>query len=215
MPRSVTVTFADGSSFMYDDVPDTVTPNQVEERATRDFPDRQIVEVFGGDRMVSEMREAIASGQATMDDLRGIAQRYNRDIENPEAAQYWLDYAADNPGAEIPENLARPPVGRMEATLSGIERNLRPFGEFAEKLNPLSYVTDLVEDLIAPGRRQERETAIENRLAADAARAEAQRPNWFAGGQIAGDVIGTAPAIFMGGAGLAGAGLTVSERPAS
>jgi len=39
MPRSITVQFDDGSSHIYDDVPDETTPEQVQERLRGDFPD--------------------------------------------------------------------------------------------------------------------------------------------------------------------------------
>ena len=42
MTRSVTVQFADGTSHTYDNVPDDVTPDQIEARAQGEFKDRQI-----------------------------------------------------------------------------------------------------------------------------------------------------------------------------
>ena len=42
MPRNVSVTFADGTSHVYQGVPDDATPEQVEARARKDFQDKQI-----------------------------------------------------------------------------------------------------------------------------------------------------------------------------
>lgn len=48
MPRDVTVTFDDQSSHIYQGVPDTATPEQVTQRATSDFPGKQVVHLDGG-----------------------------------------------------------------------------------------------------------------------------------------------------------------------
>jgi len=37
MPRNITVTFEDGSTHVYQNAPDTITPQQVQERASKDF----------------------------------------------------------------------------------------------------------------------------------------------------------------------------------
>ena len=162
--------------------------------------------------MLIEIRDAISSREATIEDLRAIADRYNRDLPDEDVAQQWIDYAVDHPDVEIPEDVATPPVGRTEAVLSGIERNLKPFGEFAERFNPQTYITNALTDLIRPGLRAQEETAMENAMAAQASRAETQRPNYFTGGQIAGDVIGTTPFLFLGGAGIGGAGGLIGRQ---
>ena len=43
MTKSVTVNFNDGTSHVYDNVPDDVTNDEVHERASKDYPDQQIV----------------------------------------------------------------------------------------------------------------------------------------------------------------------------
>ena len=43
MSKSVTVNFNDGTSHVYDNVPDDVTNDEVHERASKDYPDQQIV----------------------------------------------------------------------------------------------------------------------------------------------------------------------------
>jgi len=212
MPRSVTVTFEDGTSHVYENVPDDTSPNQVEARAVKDFPNQRITQVMGGDIMLRELRDAIGSRQATIDDLRAIADRYGRNIPNEDAAQAWLDYAEANPTVQIPDDVATPPTSRTAAVLSGMERGLKPIGEFADRLNPLSYLVDFAEDALRPGAREQREAAIENAMATQATRAEAQRPNYFTGGQIAGEVLGTAPLIFTGGGAIAGAGGLVGRQ---
>lgn len=48
MPRNVTVTFDDGSSHVYQNVPDNATPDQVSARAAQDFAGRKITSLDGG-----------------------------------------------------------------------------------------------------------------------------------------------------------------------
>jgi hypothetical protein len=48
MPRDVTLTFDDGTSHVYNNVPENVTPDQVEARAVKDFPQQKIKNIDGG-----------------------------------------------------------------------------------------------------------------------------------------------------------------------
>lgn len=47
MPRNVTVTFADGSSHVYQNVPEGITPEQVTSRASQEFG-KQVTALDGG-----------------------------------------------------------------------------------------------------------------------------------------------------------------------
>ena len=47
MPRNITVTFADGSSHVYQGAPDDVTPDQVEARASKEFG-KKVAALHGG-----------------------------------------------------------------------------------------------------------------------------------------------------------------------
>jgi hypothetical protein len=42
MPYNITIQFADGEPHTYQNVPEDVTPDQIEQRATKDFPDRKL-----------------------------------------------------------------------------------------------------------------------------------------------------------------------------
>ena len=48
MSKSMSVTFDDGTSHTYDDVPDEITQEQVNARATEQYPDRKILNVSEG-----------------------------------------------------------------------------------------------------------------------------------------------------------------------
>jgi hypothetical protein len=47
MPRKVTLTFEDGSQHIYDEVPDSVKPTDIESRATKQFADKKLVSIKG------------------------------------------------------------------------------------------------------------------------------------------------------------------------
>jgi hypothetical protein len=88
-----------------------------------------------------------------------------------------------------------PKVSRTEAVVSGIERGMKPVAEALDYLNPLAYVPNLFFN--------EDKARKEQQLAKTAAGARTQRPNYYTGGKIAGEVIATAPAVSLGGSGLA------------
>lgn len=48
MPRTITLTFEDGSQHVYQGVPDSVTPEQVQQRAAADFAGRAVSNIDGG-----------------------------------------------------------------------------------------------------------------------------------------------------------------------
>jgi len=47
MPRNITITFGDGSSHVYNNVPDNITPEAIQQRATKDFH-KPITNIDGG-----------------------------------------------------------------------------------------------------------------------------------------------------------------------
>lgn len=59
MPRRVTVTFADGSSHVYENTPDDVTPQQIVDRATREFS-KPVKKLDGGRGMLERGARAVA-----------------------------------------------------------------------------------------------------------------------------------------------------------
>jgi hypothetical protein len=48
MPRDVTITLSNGKPHVYRGVPDSVTPDQIEQRATKDFPSLRVTAISGG-----------------------------------------------------------------------------------------------------------------------------------------------------------------------
>lgn len=93
-------------------------------------------------------------------------------------------------------------VSRTEAFVRGVERGLKPIGEFAEAINPLSYILPI-----------KKPKGAENRMAREAAEAQRQRPGFYTGGEITGEVIGTAPYVAAGGLGIQAAGRGLAAAP--
>lgn len=93
----------------------------------------------------------------------------------------------------------RAKTGRAEAIVSGIERGMQPIAQALEYLNPLSY--------IMPAKPSE---AATQRLQTQAQRARQDRPNYFTGGKIAGEIAATAPLIAAGGGAIQAGGRVLS-----
>lgn len=91
---------------------------------------------------------------------------------------------------QYPEAGTRPKTSRTAAVISGIERGMKPVAEALDYLNPLSYI----------GPQQSART--QQQLGTQAARAQKDRPNYFTGGKIAGEVLATAPVGMGVGTGL-------------
>jgi len=82
-----------------------------------------------------------------------------------------------------------------EAALTGVAEGMRPVAEFAEKLNPIDALGDIIEEKIAPGRQAK----VKKQKAQQAARMAQRNPNVFTGGKIVGEIAATAPLIALGG----------------
>lgn len=79
MPRSVTVHFGDGTSHIYDNVPDATTRDQVTARAGRDYAGKQVAGVEGldGQGQPAGGQPEEAFGKAV---LRGYQQSQEQDV---------------------------------------------------------------------------------------------------------------------------------------
>jgi hypothetical protein len=123
------------------------------------------------------------------------------------------DAAAREIAAEIKRVRVAPrkKTSRTEAVISGIERGMKPVAEALDYLNPFSYIPK------GP-KYKAREARTEKQLGTQGARAQKDRPNYFTGGKIAGEVLATAPVGIGVGTGirLGGKALTnVAPRVAS
>lgn len=64
MPRTVTLTFDDGSQHVYQGVPDDATPDAVQARGARDFAGKKLAGMDGGKSAGPDVGAAFAQGQA-------------------------------------------------------------------------------------------------------------------------------------------------------
>lgn len=125
----------------------------------------------------------------------------NADAAGDEAAARTLAAEIKRVRARQAEAKKPKPVSRTEAVVSGFERGLRPVGDIMRRIDPVSNIVNYFFPSVEEKRKQS--TA---RAAQFAQRAEADRPGYFLGGKIAGEVAGTAPLVATGGAGIAATG---------
>jgi hypothetical protein len=92
----------------------------------------------------------------------------------------------------------RAKTGRLESVVTGIERGMQPIAEALDYLNPLSYF----------GTQKSEQT--KQQLARQGQRAQQDRPNYFTGGKIAGEILATAPLIAAGGGAIQAGGRVLS-----
>lgn len=70
MPRNVTVTFQNGTTHTYKNVPDNVTPDQIEQRASRDFPRLRATNISGGRKPAAPPKQEQPSRAASF--VKGV-----------------------------------------------------------------------------------------------------------------------------------------------
>ena len=110
MPRNITVTFADGTTHVYQNAPDNVTPQQVSQRAQREFGKQ--VHAFDGGRQSTQQRPS-APPKAKPRPQPSPAQQIGASIMNPlaglaQGASSIADVTADAIGGAL--RLAGRPV---------------------------------------------------------------------------------------------------------
>jgi len=62
MPRNVTITFADGTQHVYQNVPDSVNPDQMQQRAGKDFAGKAVTAMDGGRKPAEAPKDTSALG---------------------------------------------------------------------------------------------------------------------------------------------------------
>ena len=115
------------------------------------------------------------------------------------------DAAARQIAAEIKRVRAQDakpePMSRTEAFVRGVERGMRPVGDVMQALDPVSNIVNYFFPSV-----EKKRTARQARLAKEAPRAAADRPGFFTGGKITGEIAATAPLIATGGGAVAATG---------
>ena len=77
MPRNVTITLANGTKHTYRNVPDNVTPDQIEQRAAKDFPRVRVTDISGGRKAPAPKPKQEAPGR-----LRSFGEGLLQGFEN-------------------------------------------------------------------------------------------------------------------------------------
>lgn len=80
MPRNVTIKFADGTSHTYRNVPDAVTPDQIEQRAARDYGGRRVTTISGGRNAGARRAEATGSKDTSALRALGLGALHSLDV---------------------------------------------------------------------------------------------------------------------------------------
>jgi hypothetical protein len=95
MPRNITITFNDGTSHRYENIPDSVTPDMIEARVNKDFPGKKITNIDGG-RKTSNWEtgsQKLIYKNYTEEQLVKSVQRAKegsliRNLKDPESAKF-------------------------------------------------------------------------------------------------------------------------------
>lgn len=74
MPRNVTITFDNKTSHVYRNVPDNVTPDQIEQRAQKEYPSLRLVSISGGKKAAPPAPSEPTFMQDAGNYIRGIAR---------------------------------------------------------------------------------------------------------------------------------------------
>jgi hypothetical protein len=163
MPRDVTITFDNKTSHVYRNVPDNVTPDQIEQRTQKEYPSLRLVSISGGKKpappvgMGTALGKGFARGLSDVSDtlVKAAANVVDRFGVSPAEAVVW---AAEN--------------------VSGYSK--ADAAKIADNLTKLPNFQTIVE--AGSQANKDRDKAV-----------QAERPYSYGGGRIAGQVFGTAP----------------------
>jgi hypothetical protein len=100
MPRNITVQFSDGTTHVYQNAPDSLTPEQAEARARKDFPGKSVAGLDGGRKAGNKAPTLLDKANAFADrNINPVLMTFNRN------ALPFMDEAAD--GLQAASNLVQ------------------------------------------------------------------------------------------------------------
>lgn len=147
------------------------------------------------DRRVATLPEYRNANSATQADIR---RRFGLETSRERYSRQQAKLRAD-------EKKARRDTGSKIASAAwGFERGLKSVADTLEYINPLAYIPN-------PFVSKKELAAHEKRLAAIAAERQQANPNFFAGGKIGGEIVGTLPLTMGGGAVIQGGGRLLTK----
>lgn len=130
MPRNITVTFDDGSTHVYQNAPDEITPEQVMQRASSDFG-RSIVSLDGGRKSSDQpaTRQEDYTDMAVRMAARGITGLGELAIDMPLSAGQWVGNKINDAIGQPHANFNTHPVRSMtDAGLNAVGVNPQSSG---------------------------------------------------------------------------------------
>lgn len=140
---------------------------------------------------VAQLESALMKADAAGDDAaaREIAAEIKRTRVKETPKERYARQQAKQRADE--KSALRDTGSKIASAVSGFERGLKPIAEKLSYLDPFSY---------AKGPKYKaREAQTEKRLAKYAAERQQANPNFYAGGKLGGEIVGTAPLSIAGG----------------
>lgn len=135
MPRNIKVTFDDGSEHIYQNAPDSITPQQVNERAQRDFG-KSIVNIDGGKQNTS------VNEQTETPEARSARYRNEGASEATELPSFPILPAAAAGFARslygLPERVAAAPLAYLPSSITGEPKDIT----YPDALNEVRGLVD-------------------------------------------------------------------------
>jgi hypothetical protein len=141
---------------------------------------------------VAQLEAALMKADAAGDDAaaREIAAEIKRTRVKETPKQRYERQQAKQRADE--KSALRDTGSKIASAVSGFERGLKPVADKLSYLNPLAYIPN-------PFSSKKDEAAKEKRLAQYAAERQQANPNFYAGGKLGGEIVGTAPLSIAGG----------------
>lgn len=141
---------------------------------------------------LAQLENALMKADAAGDDAaaREIAAEIKRTRVKETPAQR---YARQQAKQRADEKVALRDTGsKIASAVSGFERGLKPIAEKLSYLNPLAYIPN-------PFASKADIARVEKQNATYAAERQQANPNFYAGGKLGGEIVGTAPLSIAGG----------------
>jgi len=142
MPRNITLTFDDGSSHVYQNAPDDITPDQIEERATKEFSGKKITGLDGGKKAAAPKPAPAPEKESTFGERLGaewgnikkgagaVIDSLTRPVQPGEYGSGWKDEAKQYYDQGAPKQFFAP--GSSNPLTTGVKTALGGLGGMGE-----------------------------------------------------------------------------------
>lgn len=188
MPRNVTVTFADGTSHVYQNAPDDITPEQITARAQREFG-KEITALDGGRGTSPDQQKPLDvtvtdTGEGPYDP-RGMSVEQLAELENG-------GFKLNNDSGMYERSTAPTDTSALNGFLGGLVKPIDNLVLAARQIPGVATADDAISDIL--GIQSGADAVATN----EQARADNSRTGW----QTVGTIAGTLPTLALPGGGL-------------